>query len=107
MNSESMIPESIIPNEELCFRCNTFCYTHIRVFDYRLLPKEYFYRPNDKTLAILKEQGIFEMDTYPDHWVHLPKKYILTKYPYKVCENCYNLIKDVPLQAWNKWIEYK
>ncbi len=88
---------------EMCYRCTSVPYTYIREFDYKLLPAEYFHLPDDNTLNIMKTQGLSEMETYPEYWIHLPREFVLSKYPYKVCDECYDAIKDNQTHVWNTW----
>jgi hypothetical protein len=105
-SKESSSKRNYVRARERCYRCGDAEFMHIRVIDYNLLPEEYFHKPDLDALKKLEEIGISELDCYPDYWVHLPEQYRLTKYPYKVCDDCYNEIKDNPLHKWNVWITY-
>lgn len=89
----------------LCRRCHSAQSTHVRVFDHKLLPPEYFYKPDEYTLGLLACRGINRDDAYPNYWVHLPKEYELTKYPYKICEKCYEIEKNNTMNIWNRWMK--
>lgn len=92
-----------VKQNNICMRCNDNIVTnHVREFDYKKLPKEYFHEPNYYVVAILKRQNI---DPYPDYWIQLPPDLLLTRYRYRVCTLCYNQIKNDKLHPWNEWRE--
>jgi len=84
----------------VCMSCHNGIVTHIREFNYRKLPDAYFHEPHDYVLSILKRQNI---DTYPDYWIQLPPGLKLTRYQYRVCDNCYNQIQRNEVYPWNEW----
>lgn len=88
-----------------CQLCHEQPTTYVRVFDYRLLPTEFFQRPDQNILSLLHSRGITDEDAYPNYWVQLPKELSLTKYPFKICEICYCVEKNKPLNIWNQWIK--
>lgn len=105
-NTQDNIITRTEPNhmvKEMCYRCSKTPYTYVRIFDHRLLPAEYFHQPDDNMLNIMKTHGLSEMETYPEYWIHLPQDLILTKYPYKVCDECYQVAKNNQTYAWNIW----
>ena len=86
-----------------CMNCHSASAKHLRAFDYKKLPEEYFHRPESSVASLLAYRGIDDSQLYPDYWVHLPKQYTFTKYPLKVCDACYAKIKNDELQPWNSW----
>lgn len=88
-----------------CQKCHKFLTTYVRIFDYKMLPNEFFKRPDPSVEFLLNTSTFTETNIYPNFWVQLPKELNLTKYPFKVCDGCYQIEKDIPLNIWNQWIE--
>lgn len=88
-----------------CMKCHKNLAKHLRTFDYTKLSQEYFHRPNDGVISLLSVRGISGDDLYPDYWIHLPSYILMTRYPYRVCDDCYETEKNIPLNAWNEWID--
>src|SRR5579872_1175795 len=80
-----------------CERCNNATITHIRHFDYNLLPVEYFHKPRRIILYILRIRGISEGDAYPQYWIDLPRKLKSSMRIYKICDECYEIAKKMPI----------
>ncbi len=90
-------------NEIICQKCKKEYASYIRTFDYEKLTDKYFYPPDEIIVSMLHCKNIYDKLIYPDFWVQLPKELILTKYPYKICENCYQIEKNFILNPWNEW----
>ena len=88
-------------NISSCMNCRSNPAIFLRDFDYKKLPVEYFHEPDEYVKSILRRENI---SAYPDYWIHLPHELKLTRYQYKVCIDCYNLLKDQDLNLWNEWI---
>ena len=92
-----------IDKSDMCMRCNINDSKYIREFNYKKLPHEYFYKPHEFIIAILKIQNI---NPYPDYWIQLPPELKLTRYKYKVCSNCFiRSILNENIYQWNEWKE--
>lgn len=83
-----------------CRNCKLNEASYVRKFDHTKLPKEYFHEP-DPTLKTMLE--ISSVEIYPEYWIHLPDHLKLTRYDFKVCDECYAKLISYPTNAWNYW----
>lgn len=93
-------------NKIKCSNCRENNATNVRIFDYKKLPTEYFHRP-DETIVQMLKYSIPEDEIYPTYWIHLPLNMICSKYPYYTCDECHKKIYKEFLFTWNRWEKLK
>jgi hypothetical protein len=77
----------------------------MRIFNYKLLPPEYFHPPDENIVIMLGYHGVKNL--YPDYWIHLPPEKLLTKYTTKACSYCYVNRYNKFADPWCQWKKLK
>ncbi|AYV75525.1 MAG: hypothetical protein Terrestrivirus2_33 [Terrestrivirus sp.] len=98
-NNEIFIPQ--------CSLCKKNPIKFIRKFKIKLLPSEYMLSIEDTCAQVLiSSHGL---NYYEDkmHFVNLPRELALTKYDYKLCEQCYKIHKKKTINEYPDYYYYK
>lgn len=104
--------ENVVINKRvrLCQKCEKKAADYVRKFDFEKVPREYIINPENVVYWLLvkeyKENGPSGWMNENKYLVNLPKEFVLTKYNYYLCTDCYKIPTNKITCEWNFWEKY-